>query len=66
VLWQIDKDEFTLNGLVGSARADGAPFSDSRIRTAVKELQDRGEIIDTGRTVRLASGRRARVLARRT
>lgn len=38
------------------------PQSPSGIRTRVSELQARGYVVDTGRTVRTAAGRHARVL----
>ena len=52
--------EFTLANV---ALLTGKLLSPSRARTAVRELQDKGLIEETGRYAITASGRRARLLA---
>lgn len=44
-------------------RFTAGTLSPSRARTAVRELQDKGLIVETGRFELTASGRRARLLA---
>ncbi len=56
--------EMTLADIVDRVELSGERFSDSRIRTATKELQDAGRVIDTGHTVTMPSGRKARLLRR--
>lgn len=50
---------FTLADVVDATRGVLSP---SRARTAVRELQDKGLVTDTGLHVRTPSGRRARLL----
>lgn len=50
-----------------TSSAEGWPrFSDSRIRTAVKELMDDGKLYDTGWTTKSWRGNPARLIARKT